>query len=88
MCLKFILDWQAQSARAQRLSTAMPGEPVLAGVIEVLLRIDLDIAAGGIDVREGLAGFDHLLEQQDLVGLFEDGWLRATAGRRIARGTR
>src|SRR5688572_4289385 len=40
-------------------------------VLEVLLRINLDIPTRRIDVREVFAGLDHLLEQQDLVGLLE-----------------
>ena len=28
----------------------MPGSPVLAGVVEVLLRVDFDVSAGGVDV--------------------------------------
>ena len=67
----------------ESLFASMPGEPVLPGVLEILLRIDLDVAAGRIDVGETLAGFDHLLEEQDLVRLLEDCAPRATAGRRI-----
>src|SRR5436190_1313159 len=40
-------------------------------ILEVLLRIDFDVATRGIDVSKALAGFDHLLEQEDLVCLLE-----------------
>src|SRR6476661_4192066 len=50
-------------------------KPMLAGVFEVLLGIDFDVAAGGVDVREALAVFDHVLKEQDQVGFFEYGRL-------------
>ena len=47
------------------LFNSVPDEPVLAGVFEVLLGIDFNVAAGGIDVGEALAAFEHLLEEKD-----------------------
>ena len=41
------------------------------GVVEVLLGVDLDVTAGRIDVGEGLARLDHLLEELDQVRLLE-----------------
>jgi hypothetical protein len=40
-------------------------------IFEILLRIDLDIPARRIDVREVLAVLDHVLKQKNLVGLFK-----------------
>ena len=47
----------------------------MSGVLEVLLGIDLNVAARRIDVSEAFAVFDHVLEQQNLVRLLEDGGL-------------
>src|SRR5690606_14974773 len=49
-----------------------PRRPVAAGEIEILLRVDLHVAAGGVGVAQDLAGLDHLLQEQDEVGLLED----------------
>src|SRR5690348_13643565 len=44
------------------LQVQMLRNPVLASVLEILLGIDLDIAAGGVDVTEWLAALDHVLK--------------------------
>jgi len=41
------------------------GGPEVSGVLEVLLGIDFDVAAGGVEVDELLAALDHFLEEQD-----------------------
>src|SRR5689334_4033065 len=43
--------------------------PVLSRVIKILLRIDFDVVAGRVGVRELFAGLDHVLEKLDQVGL-------------------
>src|SRR6185436_19898762 len=54
---------------------AVPGEPVLAGVVEILLCIDFDVTSRRIDVRKRLSRLDHLLEQENLVCLFKNACL-------------
>src|SRR5690606_1737968 len=62
--------WET-TAHSAWLSPQMPRGPMLAGVLEVLLRVDLNVSAGSVDRGKYFAGFDHFLEQQDLVGLLE-----------------
>jgi hypothetical protein len=36
---------------------------MLARIVEILLRINFDVTAGGINVSESLAAIDHFLEK-------------------------
>ena len=44
---------------------------MLLGKFKIFLRVDLAVASGNVNMRELLAGFDHMLEQVDEVGLLE-----------------
>src|SRR6185369_10832936 len=66
------------------LSVFVPAKPMLAGVVKVLLCIDFDVAARGIDVGEGLTAFDHFLEEEDQIGFFEDGGFPPRAAGKFA----
>ena len=47
--------------------------PVLSRIFKILLRIDFDITARRINMNKPLALFDHVLEQQNLIRIFEIG---------------
>src|SRR3954469_1493054 len=55
----------------QYLAKQVLRHPVLSRVLEILLRIDFDIAARRVDMTKPLALFDHVLKQQYLVCVFE-----------------
>src|SRR4051794_34124960 len=56
---------------ARRSPSEVLHHPIPLRVFKILLRIDFDIAARRVDVTESLALFDHVLEQQNLVCVFE-----------------
>src|SRR6185369_14343288 len=49
--------------------------PLALRQLVILLRVDLDVIAGGIGMRHGYTGLDHFLQQQYEVGLLEYGRL-------------
>src|SRR5262245_11176090 len=65
----------ASSAPPRESLPQMPIEPILAGVFEILLCIDLNVATRRIDVGEALAALNHFLKQENEVRLFEKGGL-------------
>src|SRR6187399_155028 len=52
-----------------------PAGPVTAGQFEILLRVHFHVLPGGIGMSHGHAGLDHLLQQENQVGLLENGCL-------------
>ena len=47
--------------------------PVAAREFEIFLRVHFHVVARRVGVCHGDAGFDHFLEEEDQVGLLEDG---------------
>src|SRR5262245_15061980 len=66
-------DQDQEQEQDQDSTVDVMTDPILSGVVEVLLGVDFDVAAGRVDVGEGFAVFDHFLEEEDQVGLFERG---------------